>query len=45
LTKRQHEDDPEAIYIHPQSFFSMDVRNHNLSTNLVPPLPSTNSQI
>jgi hypothetical protein len=45
LTKRQHEDDPEAIYIHPQSFFSMDVRNHNLSMNLVPPLPSTNSQI
>ena len=45
LTKRQHEDDPETIYIHPQSFFSMDVRNHNLSTNLVPPLPSTNSQI
>jgi len=41
LTKRQHEDDPEAIYIHPQSFFSMDIRNHNLSTNL----PSTNSQI
>ena len=45
LIKRQHEDDPEAIFIHPQSFFSIDVRNHNLFTNLVPPLPSTNSQI
>ena len=45
LTKSQHEDDPEDIYIHPQSFFSMDVRNHDLSTSLVPPLPSSNSQI
>jgi hypothetical protein len=45
LTNRQHEDDPEAIFIHPQSFFSVDVRNHNLSTNLVHSLPSTNSQI
>jgi hypothetical protein len=41
LTTRQHEDDPETIYIHPQSFFSTDVRNHNLSTNL----PSTHSHI
>jgi hypothetical protein len=44
LTERQHED-PEDIYIHPQSFFSLNVRNYNLSTSLVPPLPSSNSQI
>lgn len=43
LTSRQHEDDPETIYIHPQSFFSMDVRNHGLSTTLAPPL--TDSRI
>lgn len=45
LTKRQHEDYPEAIFIYPQSFFSVDVRNHNLSTNLVPLLLSTSSKI
>jgi hypothetical protein len=33
LTNRQHEDDPEAIFIHRHSFFAVDVRNHNLSTN------------
>jgi hypothetical protein len=39
----QQQDDPETIYIHPQSFFSMDVRNHTLSTTLLPPL--TDSRI
>jgi hypothetical protein len=41
----QCEDDPKAIYIHPQSFFSVNVRNHDLSITLVPPLPATNAQV
>ncbi|THH18144.1 hypothetical protein EW146_g2799 [Bondarzewia mesenterica] len=39
------EDDPENIYIHPQSFFSFDMRNNGLLVSLVPPLPSTNATI
>ena len=37
------EDDPKNVYIHPQSFFSVDVRNYDLSTTLPPPL--TDSRI
>jgi hypothetical protein len=44
LILRQHEDDPETIHIHPQSFFSVDIRNHTLSTNLAL-LTLLNSQI
>jgi hypothetical protein len=39
------EDEPETIYIHPQSFFSFDVRNPALSVSLVPPLPSSNARL
>jgi hypothetical protein len=38
-------DEPEFIFIHPQSFFSLDVTNHHLSTTLVPPLPNRNAKI
>ena len=37
-TTHPQEDDPENVYIHPQSFFSVDVRNYDLSTTLPPPL-------
>jgi len=42
---QRSEDDPEAIYLHPMSYFSFDVRNRSLSVTLVPPLPHENSEI
>ncbi|KAH9924108.1 hypothetical protein B0H21DRAFT_153401 [Amylocystis lapponica] len=37
--------DPEDIYVHPQSYFSFDVRDPSLSVSLVPPLPPRNASI
>ncbi|KAH7884839.1 hypothetical protein F5I97DRAFT_1508751 [Phlebopus sp. FC_14] len=39
------EDDPPMVIIHPHSDFSLDVRDHSLSTSLVPPLPASYSAI
>ncbi|KAF5376859.1 hypothetical protein D9615_007282 [Tricholomella constricta] len=34
LPHLRHEDDPEEIYLHPQSFFSVDIRQHDRSVSL-----------
>lgn len=39
------EDNTQDVYIHPQSSFSIDVREQNLSVSLVPPLPPPNANI
>ncbi|KAL6305553.1 hypothetical protein BKA93DRAFT_914178 [Sparassis latifolia] len=39
------EDDPAKIFVHPQSYFSFDIRDPSLSVSLVPPLPAHNASI
>lgn len=40
-----YQDTPSNIFIHPESYFHMDVRDHSLSLSLSPPLPSAYSAI